>query len=308
MWPVFVFGTGRCGSTHIQRLITLSTCCWIWGEHDGFLEPLLRSVRQYETSKVLERAVFHESPRSDDHLISDMALGSERLSWLNRLDKAEFRTRVASLVDRMFGSPVPDGWTQWGFKEILYGLDNDAPATLLNLFPNATAVFTFRDPKNTIESMIRTWSSDILYGPPSANNLCKMYRMRVQRWKMIVEYFLKYRGLEVSRIVFISAEKLKWPVGEILHALGLSATRQIAHGLKITNPGPVQWPAWASSKFHELFQEDEAECLGLFARACAQSDADFGMPCPVREESFKGDVSNLSARQCQATTSIKACT
>src|SRR5271163_3720140 len=130
MWPIFIFGTGRCGSTHVQRLITLSTCCWVWGEHEGFLAPLLQSVRRYDTSSALDRNVFRASWRSDDELISDMYLGSEPLSWLNRLDKQDFQTEVRSLIDRMFRSRVPEGWTQWGFKEIRYGLDNNAPAAL----------------------------------------------------------------------------------------------------------------------------------------------------------------------------------
>jgi hypothetical protein len=277
MWPVFVFGTGRCGSTHIQRLISLSTCCWIWGEHEGFLEPLLASVRRYETSKALERTVFQGGSLSDDQLISDMALGSERLSWLNRLDKAEFRTEIASLFDRMFGSRIPNGWTQWGFKEILYGLGNDAPAVLLNLFPKATAVFTFRDPKSTIESMLRTWSSDIFYGAPSVVDLSKIYRERAIRWKTIVTYFLNYREYESTRVVFISADKLIWPVEEILRILGLSSTRPIPRGLEITNPGPKEWPAWAREQFDQLFHDDDPELLDLFARARAQSDTDFGV-------------------------------
>ena len=150
MWPVFVFGTGRCGSTHLQRLISLSTCCWVWGEHDGFLGPLLESVDRCGTSLGLERNVFRTGLRSDDQLASDMYLGSERLSWLNRFDSEEFEGEVTSLFDRLFGSRLPNGWTEWGFKEILYGIDNNAPAILLKLFPSATTVFTFRDPKSTM--------------------------------------------------------------------------------------------------------------------------------------------------------------
>jgi Sulfotransferase family len=277
MWPVFVFGTGRCGSTHIQRLITLSTCCWIWGEHDGFLAPLLESVSRYEASQVLEQTVFHANPRSDDQLIADVALGSERLSWLNRLDRIEFRTEVASLVDRIFRSRLPQGWAQWGFKEILYGLDNDAPAALLRLFPTATAVFTFRDPKSTIKSMIRTWSPDIFGGSPSIHALCNTYMLRARRWKTLMSYFIKYREGEGKRIIFISDDKLKRPIEEILQTLELPATRAIRHGLEITNPGPKNWPVWATAKFDELFGGDEAECLDLFTRACVESDADFGV-------------------------------
>ena len=275
MWPVFIFGTGRCGSTHIQRLITLSTCCWIWGEHDGFLAPLLDSVSRYDASQVLKQTLFDAGPRSDDELISDMALGSEKVSWLNRLDRTDFPIEIASLVDRIFRSRVPKAWTEWGFKEILYGLDNDAPATLLRLFPKATMAFTFRDPETTIKSMIRTWSPDLFIGPQSTHALCNAYMQRARRWKTLMNYFLKCREREGRRIIFISADKLKRPTEEILRTLELPITRGMPKSLDITNPGPKNWPAWASMKFDELFAGDETSCLDLFTRACIESDVDF---------------------------------
>jgi hypothetical protein len=276
MWPVFVFGTGRCGSTHIQRLITLSTCCWIWGEHGGFLEPLLASVSRYENSQGLEKFVFGRVARNKDQLIADMTAGSEMLSWVNELDRYGYRTGVKSLVDRMFQSRLPEGWTEWGFKEIRYGLNNEAPSMLLNLFDDATAAFTFRDPKSTIESMIRTWSPDLLNGAPAVEDLSRTYRICATRYNTIVKYFLDFRAKVNRPIIFISSDKLERSVEEILQTLGLPCERAIPNGLSVTNPGPSSMPEWAKVKSDELFAKDEAEFLDLFTRACAQSDADCG--------------------------------
>src|SRR4051794_22048227 len=171
MSPIFVFGTGRCGSTHLQRMITLATRCWVWGEHEGFLEPLLTSVRRYETSPRLKRFVFDRALRDEGQLIADMAAGSQMLSWLNLLDRKEFRTEVTSLIDRMFRSHVPEGWVDWGFKEIRYGLDNNSPEILSDLFPDSVRILTFRDPRTTVESMIRTWSPQLLGEVPNINKL-----------------------------------------------------------------------------------------------------------------------------------------
>jgi len=276
MWPVFIFGTGRCGSTHIQRLITLSTSCWVWGEHEGFLAPLLESVKRCDTGQELERNVFRIGPRSDDQVISDMSLGSERLSWLNRFDRTEFQTGVASLIDRTFRSPLPQGWAEWGFKEIRYGCGNDAPATLLNLFPEATAVFTFRQPRPTIESMIRAWGRpSILDSPASSDTFALTYRNCMGLWTKIVKYFLAYKSSTNRKIVFLSDDKLVKSSKEILETVGLPAVRTIPQCLGITNPGRKHWPEWASVKFDELFAKDEAECLDLFTRASAESDVDF---------------------------------
>ena len=275
MWPVLVFGTGRCGSTHIQRLITLSTCCWIWGEHEGFLAPLLESVSRYETSPELDRNVFRAGIRSDDQLISDMSLGSERLSWLNRFNRNELRSEVAALLDRLFRSPVPVGWTAWGFKEILYGLDNNTPRWLLSLFPAATAVFTFREPKITIESMIRTWSPELIDGVVNLDEFTRTYNVRSRRWKVLMTYFLELKQNSHHKIIFISSSKLGLPTSDLLRVLGLPASRRITDKLPNTNRGSSNWPEWASKKLDELFAADAPELEGLFVRACSESDVDF---------------------------------
>lgn len=277
MSPIFVFGTGRCGSTHFQRLITLSTRCWIWGEHEGFLEPLLASVSKYETSQRLKRFVFDRPSRSEAQLIADMAAGSQMLSWLNLLDKDEFRAEVISLIDRMFRSRIPEGWSDWGFKEIRYGLDNSSPEILLDLFPDAAAIFVFRDPRSTVESMIRTWSPQLSGEARNIDKLTRLYRSYTARWQSVIKYFLDYDTRVSRRIVFVSIDKLGRSTDEILGTLGLAPARRVPAILPVTNRGPRQMPDWASSKFDELFARDAAVCCELYARARARSDADFGL-------------------------------
>jgi hypothetical protein len=277
--PIFIFGTGRCGSTHLQRVITLCTQCWVWGEHEGFLEPLLEAVIRYETGNRLNRFVFNREPREQALLIADMAAGSEMLSWLNRLDRGQFRAEIVSLIDRLFGAGVPEGWTDWGFKEIRYGLDNNAPEILLNMFPGASGVFTFREPRATIESMVRAWSPGLMREAPNTEKLADLYRSYRLRWTTVMKYFLdrSFGG----RLVFVSDDKLARPTEELLGALGLTPARALPAALGITNRGPRKIPEWISSKLDELFAEEAALCSDLYARACAQSDADF-LKCPGR--------------------------
>jgi Sulfotransferase family len=274
MWPVFIFGTGRCGSTHIQRLITLGTDCWVWGEHEGFLAPLLASVRNLETSKALERNVFSCGAQTDDDMIFEVLSGSSRLSWINRLDKAAFRAAASFLIETTFRSQIPKGWTEWGFKEILYGLNNNAPAILLELFPSATSVFTFRQPKSTIESMIRTWSPELIVGSPSPTRLSEIYAERVRRWKVMMHYFLGLRS-ETKRIVFVGESQFKRGSNDVFRALGLVPTRIIPNNMGITNSGPSKWPEWAKLTLDELFTADKDECNDLFRRASLHSETDF---------------------------------
>lgn len=275
MSPIFVFGTGRCGSTHLQRLITLSTRCWIWGEHEGFLEPLLASVSRYETSQKLKRFVFDRAPRDERQLIADMTAGSQMLSWLNLLEKDEFRAEVAALIDRMFRSRLPEGWSDWGFKEIRYGLDNNSPAILLDLFSCARGIFAFRDPRTTAESMVRTWSPKLFDRPQNIGKLTELYRSYTLRWRKVMQYFLDCDPGLSNRIAFVSIDKLERPTDEVLGVLGLTPARPVPAVLPITNRGPRKIPQWASSQFDELFDEDAAVCLELYGRARARSDADF---------------------------------
>jgi hypothetical protein len=275
--PIFIFGTGRCGSTHLQRLITLSTQCWIWGEHEGFLESLLDSVNQYETGQRLERFVFSRGARDQARLVAEMAAGSDMLSWLNLLDRDEFRAQVIALIERMFGSRIPEGWTDWGFKEIRYGLDNNSPEMLLSFFPEATGVFTFRDPQNTIESMVRTWSPKLMREAPNVEKLTHIYRSYRLRWSKVTKYFLDCGSRFGGRLVFVSDDKLARPTEEILSTLGLISVRETPARLGMTNRGPRELPEWMGSKFEELFAEEASVCSELFVQARARSDADFGL-------------------------------
>lgn len=275
MLPIFVFGTGRCGSTHLQRLITLSTRCWIWGEHEGFLEPLLAAVHKYETGERLKKFVFSRATRDEQQLITEVMAGADTLSWLNLFRENQFRAEVVSLIDRMFRSRIPEGWTDWGFKEIRYGLDNNSPEILLGLFPNATGIFTFREPRVTIESMLRTWSPRLMADAPNIEKMAKLYRSYLQRWTKVMQYFLDIDGRLPNRIIFVSTDKLNNSSEELLSALGLVSARSAPAGLALTNRGPSRLPEWASSKFEELFAEDASVCLDLFELACARSNASF---------------------------------
>jgi hypothetical protein len=250
---------------------------------------LLESVNRYETSQRLQRFVFGRARRAEGQLIAEMATGSDMLSWLNMLDKDQFRAEVVALIDRMFRSRIPEGWADWGFKEIRYGLDNNSPEILLSLFTEATGVFTFREPKSTIESMVRTWSPKLMCESTNIEKLSNIYRSYTMRWKKVMKYFLDCNAAFSKRLVFLSADKLERLTEEILVALGLACARPIPAHLEMTNRGPRKVPEWISSNFDELFAEEASACLDLFARACTRSDADFG----ARGSSPASDRPNL---------------
>ena len=140
-------------------MITMHSSTWVWGEHQGILAPLIGSVRRFEKSEVLVRnkAIRKGEIATDEWLINQVATRGPSLSWLNRLHRGTLRSEVAELLVRMFGRTVPAGWANWGFKEILYGLSNDVPDILLDIFPDAVPLFCFREPKATLLSMLCAW-------------------------------------------------------------------------------------------------------------------------------------------------------
>jgi hypothetical protein len=276
MPPIFVFGTGRCGSTHLQRLLTLNSTHWIWGEHHGFLMPLLRSVDRYEKSREMEKFVFSRDGVTDQRLIDEMFSGAPAVPWINRLSRKTFGAGVAALIDSLFRENIPAGWSHWGFKEIRYGIDDDSPRILMQLFPGSVAAFTFRDPEITLQSIIQSWHSELLEpaAPPAA--LEQRYRANVARWIKMVLYFLELKQEQPGRLVFVSADKLGRPIDEFVEKFGLIRVDRQATTLEPTNARKRGLPEPAIDRLSALFSEEAAKCEDVFGRACHVSEDDFG--------------------------------
>jgi hypothetical protein len=278
MGPIFVYGTGRCGSTHVQRLIALHTDCWIWGEHDGILLPLLDAVRLYDASQALVANVFSQGWAADDRQIATiMQSGSGELAWLNRLRPNTMRNEVRQLIDRTFSSALPEGWTAWGFKEILYGLNNDVPAQLLGLFPDARATFSFRHPQVTIESMIRSWSPELLVDPAMAERLRSRWDELAQRWRTLTLYFLELQKQQPQRLVLAPAESLNDGAAWLFDALALPITKLPDDMIsEPTNRGTTTLPDWAKVETDRLFAASAETLLEPYGQALAVCRAALG--------------------------------
>jgi Sulfotransferase family len=269
MSPVFIFGTGRCGSTHLQRLISMRTRHWIWGEHDGALEPLLTSMRYYEHSAKLEEFVFSEDFGEDDKLIEKMASGSQQLSWANRLNRNTFRSEIIRMIDEVFGSRLPQGWSAWGFKEIRYGHSDDVPRLLMELFPSSRAIFSFRDPAGTFCSMVQAWSPRLLEEPLQEAKLRGVYSGHVRRWLATVRYFLPLKPALNDRLIFVAAENMPGSEAAILKTMRLERRSDLFSAMPLgrTNSHRRSPPSAANAFLDQLFSEVESECRELYEQA-----------------------------------------
>lgn len=290
MGPVFIFGTGRCGSTHLQRLISLNTEIWIWGEHDGFLAPMLDSMSQFENSDQLQRQIFEASPRPDDAaLVACMTQGRPLLPWLNRFDRTALRDELRAMLDHLFRAPLPKGWSQWGFKEILYGLDNNAPALLLQLFPASTAAFTFRHPRATIESMLRAWDTAILRDPNRLDELEERCAERVSRWETLAEYYIDLKAAAGQRLMFLSLKDLGARPSTVLQAmdLPLRATGELRIPDLTNRSGQMAMPPWSQPITDRLYAQRRERLEDLYSQAMAIAAGDLA-ECATRAPARPG--------------------
>lgn len=269
MGPVFLFGTGRCGSTHLQRLISLNTEIWVWGEHDGFLNPLMRGLRTYEDSAALKRAVFDvKLPDADEALVERVRSEAAILSWLNRLDRSSLRRELRTLIERLFSQGIPRGWSGWGFKEILYGGPDDTPAILLEMFPDCRAAFSFREPAATIDSMIRSWAPALAREPARVGEIPAVYEYRAKRWLTVMAYFIALKQARPDRIAFLDTDALNAPAELVLDALRLRLRHDPpGRPTPATNRGPRNLSDPAGQMMAACFERWRDEMTDLYQTA-----------------------------------------
>jgi Sulfotransferase family len=272
MGPVFLFGTGRCGSTHLQRLITLNSDVWVWGEHDGFLEPLLKGLSVYEDSSLLRSLVFDwPFPKADAQLI-DLMRRDWDVPWLNRLRPSDLRVELRRLIEGLFSRPIPQGYSSWGFKEPRYGGPNNVPAYLLDLFPQCSMAFIFREPSATIASQLRSWFADQLE-PERLGELPGSYEGLVRSWVGKMEYFVGFKRTRPDSIVMLELRQLDGPPEQILELLRLQPRRDVSRAVpNITNRGPATASQAAERAMAICFERWRRETTALYEAALALCD------------------------------------
>jgi hypothetical protein len=232
-------------------------------------------VEEFEKQAQLLPEVIFRTVRDDGELQKIMHNGDAELSWLNKISATSVRSEVQIMIDRLFRSNVPRGWSEWGFKEILYGFDNNAPAVLLDLFPHSRGAFVFRRPFETIVSMVETWDRNLLRDASCINELAPRVDERIRRWQQIVSYFIDLRRRS-DRLFFISAESMiSASPREVITALNLEKSLlRTLERLDRTNPGSAKLPNWAQNlieqkyasvidRFNNLYQEALSSAVEL---------------------------------------------
>lgn len=161
--PIFLLGSGRCGSTFLQTRLSALGNVWIWGEHDGMLVKL-REWRESVASSTKMNEFSTSRPPGDPMVLlkKDQGADATMVAWLNGFRTADLDRVLRLAVTSLFTCALPVGKRRWGFKEIRYGPDDRMAVYLLDLFPRGKIVHTLRNPFSTIESGLFAWHLPML--------------------------------------------------------------------------------------------------------------------------------------------------
>lgn len=150
--PVFIAGSGRCGSTLLQSILNTNADFLIWGEHGGFLRQVAEAYYQSHP-RFPDRERLTEAER-----IQNLRDPRRWPAWDNLCGEEGFRERFQAFVRSFFADPGGRA-SRWGFKEIRYPGDAEDRTLefLFECFPEASLVVLAREPRSTIFSMLSRW-------------------------------------------------------------------------------------------------------------------------------------------------------
>ena len=155
--PVFVLGSGRCGSTLVQSILNSHPDFLIWGEHGGWVRQVADAYYRATKSDVPGKNI-RSSGNSLPEQIARMRTPGYFGHWDNHLAPRELVESFRGLIQSVFAPPATEA-TRWGFKEIRYCIHplDRTPEFLLECFPRATFLIVVRNPWETVFSMLSKW-------------------------------------------------------------------------------------------------------------------------------------------------------
>jgi hypothetical protein len=155
--PILLFGTGRCGSTLIQRAINCHEDIVMWGEHEGFLGPLSRSMKLLLDGDSVKEYVYGEKALDPNIVQGQLKDYGKDICWVNDFNRHQVINSYRGLILRILCKNLDLEKVHWGFKEIRYREGFPVFWMLQKLFPDARYLFVFRSPVTTVASAILAW-------------------------------------------------------------------------------------------------------------------------------------------------------
>ena len=161
-FPIFLLGTGRCGSTLLQKILNSVDNVAIYGEHGGFLKQIAAAYFLNFEDEMIEKYIMSQNAAGRDPLSVFEILKNPQLwsAWTNWYNRHTVKDNFRDFIESFFNPVSLKQKVHWGFKEIRYGLDDRVPEMLADLYPDGRFVFIVRHPVDVIASKISARASD----------------------------------------------------------------------------------------------------------------------------------------------------
>ncbi len=153
-----MLGTGRSGTTLVQRLLNSYPDVMIWGEHAGFLSDTSAAYDVLTKSRSMDEFSYNENEKLGSDLSTEVFKNPERWqAWNNWFKKDDVKDLFREHLHAVFNPAQVGEHELWGFKEIRYGQEDHVMEFLIEIFPQAKFIFIVRNGLNTIESQLNTF-------------------------------------------------------------------------------------------------------------------------------------------------------
>ena len=161
-FPIFLLGTGRCGSTLLQKILNSVENAMIYGEHGGFLKQVAAAYFLNFEDKMIEKYIMSQNVAEKDPISVFETLKNPQLwsAWTNWYNQETVKNNFRDFIESFFNPSSLEQKVHWGFKEIRYGLDDRVPEMLADLYPDGRFVFIVRHPVDVIASKISARASE----------------------------------------------------------------------------------------------------------------------------------------------------
>jgi len=161
-FPIFLLGTGRCGSTLLQKILNSVDNAMIYGEHGGFLIQIAAAYFLNLEDKMIEKYIMSQNVAGKEPISVFETLKNPQLwsAWTNWYNQETVKNNFRDFIESFFNPISLEQKVHWGFKEIRYGLNDRVPEMLADLYPDGRFVFIVRHPVDVVASKISARASD----------------------------------------------------------------------------------------------------------------------------------------------------